>query len=306
MLWLVTATLGIAVVHYRTPDVALACLDRLRQAAPHAQVVLVDTAPDPAFQERLAAQHPSVRFVPAPNHSYSRSVNIGVAALDAKYVALMNADVMVSPDTFTRLLGVLEHHPESAVVAPVALTPLGAPQPMGPAYTLNYRRLRAAVARAARARGGAPGPHDPTASVEVTWLAGYLQCLRSDLWERVGGYDEAFRFFNEDIDFCYRVRDQGGRCLLVGAPVEHLGGSSTPADPAFHVEGRRGGMIVSLRHRGRAFRAAQTAFLWAEAWLGRRLARTAAGRAAHGAMLELLRSGAWHESPFGATLDERR
>lgn len=306
MLWLVTATLGIAVVHYRTPDLALACLDRLHVAAPSAQVVLVDTAPEPAFERHLATRHPAVRFLRAPNHSYSRSVNIGVAALNSEYVALMNADVLVQPDTFRQLLEVLGDHPGGAVAAPLALAPDGTPQRMGLPYALNYRRLRAVSARAARAAEPAASTASRTTAVQVSWLGGYLQCMPRELWERVGGYDETFRFFNEDIDFSYRVREQGGCCLLVDAPVEHLGGSATPEHPAFHVEGRRGGMIVSARHHGKAFRWAHAAYLWVEAQLGRRLARSEASRAAHAAVLEMLESGDWNRSPFGATLDERR
>src|SRR5690606_25606434 len=46
------AELGIAVIHYRTPEVALDCLARLLRAAPAARVVVVDTAPDTAFEAR--------------------------------------------------------------------------------------------------------------------------------------------------------------------------------------------------------------------------------------------------------------
>lgn len=305
MLGFVTATVGIAVVHYRTPEVALDCLARLEAAVPGAQVVVVDTAPEPAFQERLAAAQPAARFIAAPNHSYSRSVNLGVAALTTHYIALMNADVLVNPDTFDRLLAALAMHDGLAVAAPLALAPGGAPQRMGLPYALHYWRLRRAAARTAAATGGQDSEAQVSAAVEVPWLAAYLQCMPRAVWERLGGYDESFRFFNEDMDFCFRVREHGYRCLLVDAPVVHLGGSSTPAHPAFHVEGRRGGMLLTLRHRGAAYRAAHAAYLWLEAWLGSRLARSASGRQAHRAMLRLLRSGRWHDSPFGATLDDR-
>lgn len=299
MLQGVNTGLGIAVVHYRTPEVALDCLTRLKRAAPAAEVVLVDTAPEEAFQQRLAEQHPHVRFLAAPNHSYSHSVNLGVAQLRTPLVALMNADVLVEPTTFTDLATVLTQHPGGAVVAPLALDGDGAPQRMGWPYERNYRRLRSA-ARAPQVAGAQP------ATVSVSWLAGYLQLMPRTLWERVGGYDESFRFFNEDIDFCARVRQSGYPCLLANSPVVHLGGSSTPAHPAFHVEGRRGGMLLSQRHRGPIFRGAHRAFLWAEALLGRATARSAEKRQAHAMMLALLSSGGWDESPFGATLDERR
>ena len=65
-------------------------------------------------------------------------------------------------------------------------------------------------------------------------------------------------------------------------------------------------MLLSQRHRGPAFRGVHRAFLWAEALLGRATARSTEKRQAHAMMLELLRTGRWNDSPFGATLDDRR
>ncbi|MFA7461097.1 MAG: glycosyltransferase family 2 protein [Trueperaceae bacterium] len=296
------ASLGIAVIHYRTPNLAFDCLARLAQAAPGAEVVVVDTAPERDFADQLAARHPDVRFVATANHSYAHSVNAGLAALSAQHLAFMNADVLVEPDTFTALRAALDESTGEAVVAPLALTAAGSPQPMGPGYQLHYRRLRRLRERSAASDSAVPAPP----SIEVPWLAGYLQLVHRALWDRVGGYDESFRFFNEDIDFCLRARALGYTCRLVDTPVVHLGGSSTPAHPAFHAEGRRGGMVITQRHHGAAYQGLHLAYLWAEALIGRRLARTTDRRRAHALVLEMLRSGDWSRSPFGATLDERR
>ncbi len=297
------SSLGIAVIHHRTPQVALDCLARLRTAAPGAQVVVVDTAPDPSFRRELAELHPDVAFLPVANHSYARSVNSGLAALDATWLVQMNADVFVEPHTFDHLLGVLRHHPTGAVAAPLALDPTGAPQAMGAPYARHYRRLDRA-ARLNRLQGEGPTGALP-AYVTVSWVAGYLQAMSRDTWHQVGGFDESFRFFNEDLDFCLRARQAGFHCLLVDSPVLHLGGSSTPTDPAFHAEGRRGGWLLARRHHGRARRLAHHAFLWAEAVAGSWLHPSRPQRAGHRLVLEMLRSGAWDESPFGPTLDDR-
>jgi GT2 family glycosyltransferase len=292
----VSSDLGIAVITYRTPQLALDCLQRLRQAAPAASIVLVDTAPDAAFQQRLAAEQPAVRYLAAPNHSYARSVNLGLAALQTGQLLLMNADVLVEADTLGRLQDALGRTPRGGVVGPLALTPAGEPQPLGLPYQRFYRRLFAA-------RRSAPAGR--AAAVPVTWLSGCMQLLDRAAWQASGGYDEAFRFFNEDMDFCLRLTTAGYACQLVDAPVVHLGGASTPSHPAFHVEGRRGGVLLARRHHSRPFRAAQMAFLWTEALVGALLAGTAQQRQGHRWMLRLLRSGAWNQSPFGATLDVR-
>ncbi len=284
-------------MHYRAPAVALDCLRRVRSAAPEAEVVLVDTAPEAEFQRILAREHPSVEFVPAANHSYSHAVNVGLKRLDASYLVLMNADVLVEDDTFEHLLAVMARHPRCGVAGPLARLQSGTPQPLGVPYRRYYRRLLNAQAK---------GDDDDVASLPVRWLSGCLQLVRREAWLATGGYDETLRFFNEDLEFCLRLARADWQSRLVATPVVHLGGSSTPDHPAFHVEGRRGGMVVTQRYYPRAVGWLQLAFLWSEAVAGSVLAREPGQRAAHRQMLELLRTGDFGRSPFGNTLDDRQ
>lgn len=303
--------LGVAVIHHRTPEVALKCLELVRAAAPHADVVLVDTAPDEAFLHQLGESFPDVTVLRVANHSYSHSVNEGLAALSNEHLVLMNADVFVEHDTFDRLVAALAAVPGRGVAGPLALTPAGKPQPLGLPYLLAYARLAfARLANAHLTRGGSSlKEHEPAAgrpaAVKVAWLSGCLQLVTRAAWAGTGGYDESFRFFNEDTDFCYRARAAGFASCLVDAPVVHLGGASTPDAPEFFLEGRRGGMVLTLRHHGPWFRWAHTAFLWLEAKVGTRTG-PAERRGAYDAILQMLEGGDWTESPFGATLSERR
>lgn len=289
-------TLGIAIVHYRSPEVALDCLERVRRAAPLATVVLVDTAPEPEFQRELERHFPEVEFVPAANHSYSHAVNVGLKRLHADYLVLMNADVLVARETFRALLEVMTSHPRCGAVGPLALLPNGKPQPLGVPYRRYYRRAQAAK-RAA--------DDGVTASVPVRWVSGCLQLVRRETWLATGGYDETLRFFNEDLEFCLRLAERGWQVRLAATPVVHLGGSSTPDHAAFHIEGRRGGLAVTRRYYPRPVAWLQLTYLWSEALVGSVLARDPRQREKHLQMLKLLRSGDLSRSPFGATLDER-
>lgn len=285
--------LGIVVVDHRTPrDLLDSVMARLGAAAPGASVVLVETGAGAPV--RPAAAWPAeLEVVATPNHSYSRAVNVGLARLATPYLVVMNADVLVEPDTFDLLSRAHLADPRAGVVGPLALTPAGRAQDLGLPYRLHY-----AAARRAAERGVAAG-------ARVPWLSGCLQLFDRGLLEAVGGYDEGLRFFNEDLDFCLRARRAGRHCLLVAAPVVHVGGVSTPSHPAFHVEGRRGGYLITERYRSPLYAFLHRGFLRTEALLGARLARSEATRAAHSAMSRLLASGDWQRSPFGATLDER-
>ncbi len=293
------AGLDVVVVHHRTPAALLDdALSRLAVAAPEAEVVLVDTANDEEL--RPSDRWPRrLEVLASANHSYSHAVNVGAARLasrqeDARrprlrHLVIMNADVLVERDTFARLRAALDSDPRAGVVGPLALTREGRPQDLGLPYRLVY---------ALAARAGARG-------VEAPWLSGCLQLVDRELFERLGGYDESLRFTNEDLDFCLRVRRAGRRCRLVAAPVVHVGGASTPDDPSFHVEGRRGGYVITRRYRSKLFAFLHRGFLRAEALLGSRFAGDEGGRARHAAMARWLARGEWERSPFGATLDDR-
>ncbi|MFO7546019.1 MAG: glycosyltransferase [Trueperaceae bacterium] len=308
--------LGIVVVHYRDEEVLDTCLERLAVSAPAAKVVVVDTSGNDAAAA-VVARHESVTQtarvtrVRAPNHSYSHAANIGWKELDARLLAIMNADTWVEPATFAGLEAAMASHPTAGLAGPLATDRHGRLQDLGLPYRANYLRLgwarRASDASThdvARSAGGVDARRRAPAAVTVPWLSGCLQLVRREVLDAVGGYDPSLRFFNEDLEFCLRARRAGFACLLVDTPVVHLGGTSTPAHPAFHVEGRRGGYALSRRYATATVRRAHRAFLWLEAGLGARLARSDAERTAHRRMLAMLRAGDFDTSPFGATLDD--
>lgn len=293
MLGIVTADLSLVVVHHRVPDVLAECLGRIVRFAPEAQVVVVDTAPDAAVDARVRALTPRARIVHAPNHSLAHAVNLGVRATSTPLVAHMNADVYLEPDTLARLASALHRTPHAGLAGPLPLAAGGRPQDLGPAYALHYLRLRAQARRR------------PGAAIRVPWLAGCLQLVRREVFATCGGLDASLRFYNEDLDFCLRARRAGYRCLLVDAPVVHLGGSSTPDDGAFLVEGVRGGLQLSRRYQPPVVRALHRGALLAWGAFAERWARTPGRRATAHRIGSMVRGRTEDTSPFGATLDVR-
>ncbi len=285
--------LDVVVVHYRTPELLRECLLRLRRAAPTASVVVVDTAPDSGVTAALSAEFEGVEWLATENHSYSHAVNVGAAATSGRYLAVMNADVLVEQGSVADLLAALGRDPTTAAVGPVALTRQGRRQDLGPAYLLHY-------ARAARSwRGG------DRAGVVVPWLSGCMQLVRRAAFEEVGGYDRSLRFTNEDLDFCLKLRRRGHFLRLVDSRVTHVGGSATPQHAAFMAEGRRGGYLISRRYQSKLVQVVHRAYLWLESGLGQRFAGTEEARRASAMVAAMLRDDSWDKSPFGATLDDR-
>jgi N-acetylglucosaminyl-diphospho-decaprenol L-rhamnosyltransferase len=287
--------LEIAVVHHRVPAVLARCLEALAEAVPDVRVRVVDTAFDPSLAHQLDGVHPRLCWTAVPNHSLAAAVNAALRSSAAEVVAHMNADVFVRRDTFPELLEALDR-PGVGMVGPVARTADGRLQDMGVPYRWHYARL----AWARRRRNGA------SAAVDVPWLPGFLQVVPREVVRRLGGMDTSLRFYNEDLEWCLRLRRAGYRCRLVGTEVVHLGGASTPRVPRFLAEGVRGGYVVARRYAPPLVRAGHRLSVLAAAEVASRTVRDPERRHAWREIARRFRTADVSPSSFGATLSDDR
>lgn len=283
--------LTVAVIHYQTPVLLEQCLVRLSSAAPKAQVIVVDTSErEPLTRQWLAQRQTSenhpVLLLSEANHSYASPVNAALRIARTPRFAQMNSDVLVEPNTFDHLATALESS-SAAMAGPLARDRHGALQRNGLPYRLWQWRARRST------------------WTYAPWLSGCLQYLRLECALRIGGMDSSLRFYNEDLEWCLRLRAAGEHCVLVNSEVVHLGGSSTPATAAPVIEGLRGGYQLSRRYRGPLFRRAHRAALLAGSAVMSRLSEEPEKRSAYLSVADMLRRNDVDESPFGATLTSR-
>ncbi|WP_245533671.1 glycosyltransferase family 2 protein [Calidithermus timidus] len=219
--------LSILVISHNSSQVLPECLERLQAHYPHAQRVVVDAASSDGSLE-LAQRWPGLQTLSVPNRGYAYAANRGLEVAVGDYVAIMNSDVYLEAGDLEALVAALTAHPKAVMAGPVLITPQGHPQSFGPLYAPHYFKL-----------------HKPR---PVTWISGALIVLRRDRLPELGGMDERFFFYNEDMEWSIRARRKGFQVLLVPRKVLHLGGASTPNDPRFIAEGYRGGLLLSQTH----------------------------------------------------------
>ena len=229
------------VVNYNAGDALLACVRSLladTSAGGPPEIVVVDNASEDGSADALAARHPEVTLVRAPtNLGFSRANNLGVAATYAPVVAAVNPDVEVDPGTAGAMLARLDDAADLAAVGPRVRNPDGSQYPSArivpsgidavghavlapiwPAnpFTRRYRRLDTDWSR----------PHD------VGWLSGSALWFRRTAFDEVGGWDEGFFMYLEDVDLCARWTAAGWRVAYEpGGAVLHLQGLSTARHP---------------------------------------------------------------------------
>ncbi len=219
--------LAVVVVAYRSADTLDACLTAIL-ADPRAEIAVVDNAGDEATRQvcaRLAAPDGRVTYLdPGRNLGYARAANLGLAALgDRKVVAVVNPDVKLTGRVGDLLVAAGAGADD--VVAGRLSSPLHPDSVNARPATTAVRELAKAVVgtRAYRLRG-LPPPDGTVHAVEQ--LDGALLVMHGSTWARLGGFDERFELYYEDVDLCARVR-ANGTCLLVNRPWgEHIGGHS--------------------------------------------------------------------------------
>jgi GT2 family glycosyltransferase len=159
---------------------------------------------------------------------FGANVNRGVAATTAELVCSVNPDAVPRPGAVAELRRFIEAHPGAGVAGPAMVYPDGTLQPSRRRFptvagTLVRRTpLRLLFDPYRLQRRHFHLDEQPSGPVEADWMLGGFLMLRRVLLDELGGFDEGFFLYGEDIDLCYRAWRAGWSCWYVpGAVVEH-------------------------------------------------------------------------------------
>lgn len=249
------------IVSYNSRDTLLDGVTPLLEMA-GVTVTVVDNASSDGSLELLEGL--PVRTIAAGrNGGFGFGCNLGMAAGDAPYVLFLNPDARIEHADLERLVAVLAAEPQTAVVGPRLLDAGGTLIP----NVRRHQRLSSIWAQALfvhrllpRARWANEIFHD--AQLHETarypeWISGACMLGRRDVLERVGGFDERFFLYAEDMDLCVRLRSSGWRVRYEpSATVRHEEGRSAPRTSLYPILARSRA-LYARKHCGPASAALQ-------------------------------------------------
>jgi GT2 family glycosyltransferase len=275
----------VVIVNYRSAELclrALASLDveRERSELSISAVVVENDSGDEirlarGIEERFAD---FARLVVSPiNGGFGAGNNLGVkvahdAGVRARYIHFLNPDTEIKPGALLALVRFLEAHPRAGVASGSfehqdgTLWPIAFRFPT-PAGELEAGCKLGVVSRLLRERS-VPRTMGERAE-QIDWCSGASMMLRREVLETVGGFDEAFFLYFEEVDLCLRIKAAGWECWYVPeSRVMHVRGQSTGVTaleqkprrlPPYWFESRR---RYFVKHHGYAYTAlADAAFL---------------------------------------------
>lgn len=267
----VVAGVSVVIASYNVWPYLERCLTAV--TAQEHEVIVVDSASTDDSPALVRERFPSVRLIELErNPGYGGALNAGFALADGEYLLALNADAWPVGDAIRDLVSFAESKPHAGVVGPRLLNPDGTLQKSLRGFPSIWRlateyvflRWFAPRSRLLNSFYGAGFDHRSPRTAE--FLMGAALLLRSSALDEVGGFDESFFMYSEEVDLCYRMQQAGWSVeFFPGASFVHVGGASTRQDwPPLYREQVRAHLRFLAKHRGLAYaERARKVLVWA-------------------------------------------
>ncbi len=235
--------IDVVVVSYNSRDTLRDCVEPL-VGLPAVSVTVVDNgSPDRSLE--AIADLPVQAIDSGRNGGFGFGCNLGMAAGSAPFVLFLNPDARIDGKSLQRLAAALEAEPDVAIVGPRLLEEDDRLVPS----MRRYQRPGSTWAQALfvhrlvrRAAWANEIIHQEAAYERVAypeWLSGACMLARRAALESIGGFDERFFLYCEDMDLCARLRAAGHEIRYEpGVAVHHDGGRSAPRASLYAILAR--------------------------------------------------------------------
>lgn len=210
--------LSIAINNYRNPDLLRLCLDSIKKNIQgiEYELIVADSETQEETEMMMREDYPEVKFFSfKENVGFLKMLNKGIEESRGEYILLLNGDIVITPDSVSKLLDYIEKNMEVGMVGPKLLNFNGTLQ-----YSCFhfYRPITVVYRRTFLKNFGFAKKHldwflmkdyDHEAPKEVDWLMGSAMLVSQEAVKNVGTMDSRFFLYMEDVDWCRRFWEKG-------------------------------------------------------------------------------------------------
>jgi GT2 family glycosyltransferase len=228
------AKLSIIILNWNTRGLLAQCLNSIEQHKGELQleIIVVDNASTDGSQAMLEEKYPHVKLI--TNHQnvgFTKGNNQAMRVAQGDYFLLWNSDAFATPGAFQSLLRLAEKEPKAAIVGAQLRN---ADHSFQASYSRFPNQLReflilTGLGRALLGRTyPSRGPEEEKGPQVVDYVEGACLLVRRQAFQEVGGFDEGFFMYAEEVDWCYSMAKHGWQVWYQPeARVIHLGGASS-------------------------------------------------------------------------------
>lgn len=200
------------------------------------QVIVVDNHSRDGSQEYLQPKFPEVNFISnETNTGFAKACNRGLKCAKGEFVLFLNPDTIVAEDCFVQCISFFGAHPDCGAIGVKMVDGSGSflkeskrsfPSPLTSLYKLFG--LSVLFPRSKVFSRYHLGNLSKDSNHEVDVLAGAFMMVRKTVLDQIGGFDETFFMYGEDVDLSYRIQKAGYKNYYLGdCTIIHFKGEST-------------------------------------------------------------------------------
>ncbi|MFZ5761483.1 MAG: glycosyltransferase family 2 protein [Thermodesulfobacteriota bacterium] len=188
--------LSVIIVNYNTADLLQACLRSVQsQTGATFEVFVVDNASADDSVTRVKKNFSWVDLIESPvNLGFAKANNQAIHRATGRYLYFLNPDTEVRPGCLTTMVRFMDSHPKVGMAGSAIVYPDGSPQSSVETRYPGERHAKGELS-------GLPG--------SIAWLLGASLIARSEAIAAVGGFDEGYFLYGEDIDLGLALRKKG-------------------------------------------------------------------------------------------------
>lgn len=203
----------------------------IRHSSPLAEIIIADNASSDDSLAYLEKNHPEIRIIRLTrNFGFAGGYNLALKQIEADNYILLNSDIEVTENWIAPVLKLMQADPHIAAC-----------QPKIRSYYDPEKFEYAGAAGGYIDKYGYPfcrgrlfqsiekdeGQYDQ--AMEVFWATGACMFLKADIFHKLGGFDDDFFAHMEEIDFCWRAKNQGYKIMFCpDSTIFHIGGGTLP------------------------------------------------------------------------------
>ena len=242
--------LSIIIVSWNVVDLLVNCLDSLlcspistdnsQTNLPTVEIIVVDSHSSDQTVPLLRERYPQVKLLAQQeNVGFTSGNNIGLTEAKGRYLLLLNPDTKVRESAIPNMIQYLDQNPDVGIVGPHTLNEDGSTQSTRrrfPTFWIGLFEstwLQRFAPKSLLDRYYVTEDAPPDATLDVDWVQGSAMMIRREIYEQIGGLDEGYFMYSEELDWCKRAKQVGWRVVFLGdAQIIHFGGKSSEQVPA--------------------------------------------------------------------------
>src|SRR5215204_3945017 len=227
------AKISVIILNWNTRDLMAQCLNSIEQHKSNLQleIIVVDNASTDGSQAMLKEKYPQILLIANnQNIGFAKGNNQAMQVANGDYFLLWNSDAFATPGAIQSLLHLAEKEPKAAIVGAQLRNADNSFQASYTPFPNQWREFLILTGLGRTLLGHtypSLGPEEEKGPQMVDYVEGACLLIRRQAFQEVGGLDEGYFMYAEEVDWCYTMVNQGWQVWYQPeAKVIHLGSAS--------------------------------------------------------------------------------